>query len=250
MIVLFMIGIVAGAIEASTGGSGLISLPALIYYGYSPIQAIATSKFQYAFGALTAIGRYAQAGVIRWRIVGPMAFGAAATGCVGAYLLESQVVLLIVPLLQILTALYFMFSSRLSDEEAPARVGRITFGMFVVPPIALYDGFFGVGSASLYMSALVALLGMNARSATASTKILDLASGGAALAVLAFQGHVLLLPGLALGCGQVIGAYFGSTFVVRWGARWVRPAIVLVTFAISIDLLLRHGTRLLQLFGL
>jgi len=98
------------------------------------------------------------------------------------------------------------------------------FGWFVVPVIALYDGFLGVGSASLYMTACVLLLGMNVRVATANTKLLDFFSGAAALGVLALKGHVLLLPGLALGAGQIIGAYFGASLVLRLGARWIKPA--------------------------
>jgi len=58
--------------------------------------------------------------------------------------------------------------------------------------------------------------------------------------VLALKGHVLLLPGLALGAGQIIGAYFGASLVLRLGARWVKPVIVVVTLALSIDLLVRH----------
>ena len=116
-----------------------------------------------------------------------------------------------------------------------------------MPLIAFYDGFFGVGSASFYMTAFVLLLGNSVKVATANTKLLDFASGAAALVVLALKGHVLLLPGIALGMGQIIGSYFGSTFVIQFGARWVRPLIVTVTVALSIDLLLRHRDTLVHL---
>ena len=251
LIILFFIGIVAGLIEASAGGSGLISLPAIMFFGFSPIEAVATSKFQYAFGAITAIIRYSKAGLIEWRRYAPMLLGSAVAGGLGAYTLSAlnaDFIALVVPVFLIVAAVYFLLSPRISDEATPRRMSNLTFGVLVVPVIAFYDGFFGVGSASLYMTAFVLLLGMHVRAATASTKLIDFASGAAALAVLALKGHVLLLPGLALGAGQVVGAYFGASLVLRWGARWVRPAIVAVTIALSIDLLIKHWDELARIF--
>lgn len=243
MLALFFVGVIAGVIEASAGGSGLISLPAIMYLGYQPIEAIATSKFQYAFGALTAIGRYARAGLISWRKLTPMLIGSVVAGALGAYMLtriDTEIVALIMPIFLVGIAIYFLCSPRFSDEETSPRITLVIFGLIIVPIIAFYDGFFGVGSASLYMTAFVLLLGMNVRSATANTKLLDFASGVAALAVLAAKGYVLLIPGLLLSAGQVIGSHFGSTFVIKWGVRWVKPLIVFVTIALSIDLFIRH----------
>ncbi len=247
MLILFLIGIVAGLVEASAGGSGLISLPAIMFLGYPPIEAIATSKFQYTFGALTAITRFSKAGLIEWRKILPLLGGSMIAGGMGAYLLlliDAEVVALIVPLLLIIVAIYFIVSPRVSDKETPPRISHGVFGWLIVPAIALYDGFFGVGSASLYMTACVLLLGMNVRVATANTKLLDFVSGAAALGVLALKGHVLLLPGLALGAGQIIGAYFGASLVLRLGARWIRPVIVVVTLGLSVDLLVKHWDTL------
>ncbi len=251
MIILFIIGIFAGLIEASAGGSGLISLPAILFMGYQPIQAIATSKFQYAFGAVSAIIRFSQSGHIEWRKISPMLIGSMIAGGMGAYVIStinSKIIALLVPILLIIAAIYFMFSARISDQQTHPRISHKKFGFFVVPVIAFYDGFFGVGSASLHMTAFVLLLGMNVRRATANTKLLDFASGIAALTVLALKGHVLLLPGLAMGSGQIIGAYFGASLVLRWGARWVKPIIIIVSICLSIDLLYKHWKDLRLIF--
>jgi uncharacterized membrane protein YfcA len=252
MFILFLIGIVAGLVEASAGGSGLISLPAILFLGYQPLEAIATSKFQYAFGAITAITRFSRAGIINWKKIAPMLLGATIAGGVGALILttiNTKIIALLVPILLIIVATYFLLSPRISDEETPSRISYKKFGIFVVPLIAIYDGFLGTGSASFYMTAFVLLLGMNVRVATASTKLLDFASGTAALTVLALKGHVLLLPGLALGAGQIIGSYFGASLVLRWGSRWVRPVIIVVTICLSTDFLIRHWEDLSQMLS-
>jgi len=243
MLILFIVGIIAGLIEASAGGSGLVSLPVILFLGYQPIEAIATSKFQFAFGAIAAITRFSRAGLLEWKKVAPMipiSFLAGGFGAIILTTVDAKIVAFLIPILLIFSAIYFLLSSRISDQENSALISFRQFGFIVVPLVAFYDGFFGVGSASLYMTALVMLLGMNIRVATSTTKVLDLASGLAALLVLFFKGHVLLLPGLSLGAGQIIGGYFGASLVLRWGARWVRPVIVIVTLCLSADLLIKN----------
>ncbi|MBL7661871.1 TSUP family transporter [bacterium] len=242
MLILFCIGIFAGLIEASAGGSGLISLPTLIFYGLTPLQAIATSKFQYAFGAVAAIVRFERAGLNEWREIAPLVIAAMLAGSSGAYFLthlSSAALQAIIPFLLIFSAIYFSYSSRITNQSSHPRISNRYFALFVVPAIAGYDGFFGVGSASFYMAAFVLLLGLNIREATARTKIVDFASGVSALIVLALDGHVLLLPGLALGAGQLIGGYLGAGLVLRFGAKWVRPVIVIVSIGMAVDLLVK-----------
>ncbi|MFT5720241.1 MAG: putative membrane protein YfcA, partial [Motiliproteus sp.] len=46
---LFGVGLLAGFIDAIAGGGGLISLPALLFAGLTPAQALATNKLQGTF---------------------------------------------------------------------------------------------------------------------------------------------------------------------------------------------------------
>ena len=51
---LTAVAVLTGFIDAVAGGGGLIMLPALLFAGASPIQALATNKLQSMFG--TAVG--------------------------------------------------------------------------------------------------------------------------------------------------------------------------------------------------
>jgi hypothetical protein len=44
----------AGFVDAIAGGGGLITLPALLLAGATPVQALSTNKLQAVFGAATA----------------------------------------------------------------------------------------------------------------------------------------------------------------------------------------------------
>ena len=58
--------VLTGFIDAVAGGGGLIMLPALLFAGASPIQALATNKLQSIFGTAVATRNYARAGLVDW----------------------------------------------------------------------------------------------------------------------------------------------------------------------------------------
>lgn len=55
---------VAGFVDAIAGGGGLITVPALLLAGATPIQALSTNKLQAVFGSATAALSYARGGRI------------------------------------------------------------------------------------------------------------------------------------------------------------------------------------------
>ena len=57
---------VAGLVDAIAGGGGVITVPALLLAGASPLQALATNKLQGSFGAASAVVSYARAGQADW----------------------------------------------------------------------------------------------------------------------------------------------------------------------------------------
>ena len=50
---LSLVAMAAGFIDAIAGGGGLLTIPALLFTGMSPVQAIATNKLQACFGSFT-----------------------------------------------------------------------------------------------------------------------------------------------------------------------------------------------------
>ena len=59
---LFAVGLVAGFVDAIAGGGGLLTLPALLWAGLSPAQALATNKLQSSFGSFSAAVKFTRGG--------------------------------------------------------------------------------------------------------------------------------------------------------------------------------------------
>ncbi|WP_078118925.1 TSUP family transporter [Thiosocius teredinicola] len=239
--ILVAVAALAGMIDAIAGGGGLLALPALLWAGLPPVQALATNKLQGTFGTMTASFHFLRRGEItlaKMRIPILMTFIGSAAGTLAVQRLGSELLEDIVPVLLIAFALYFLFSPRIGDQDAHHRISHPMFGLLIGFSVGFYDGFFGPGTGSFFAVAFVMLLGYNLRRATAGTKILNFTSNVASLLFFAAGGHVVWHVGLAMGMAQIAGAWVGSHLVISHGTRLIRPLLVIVSLAISIKLLL------------
>src|SRR4249919_3493909 len=77
--------VLTGFIDAMAGGGGLIMMPALLFAGLSPLQALGTNKLQSMFGCGTALRNYWRSGLVEWRrnrLTVALVFAGAAAGCI------------------------------------------------------------------------------------------------------------------------------------------------------------------------
>lgn len=237
---LFGIALVAGGIDAMAGGGGLITVPALLWVGLSPVEALATNKAQAVFGSFAATARFLRARAIDLRAAALAVlctFIGAALGAVAVQVLARDLLAGLVPLLLIGFALYFLFSPRVSDLDSRRRIGDVLFALTVGSAVGFYDGFFGPGTGTFFAIGYVALLGYNLRRATAHAKLLNFTSNLAALLFFILGGQVVWAIGLAMAAGQFIGGWLGAHLVLAHGARLVRPALVAASLAVSVHLL-------------
>lgn len=240
---LVLIAGAAGCIDAIAGGGGLLTLPALLWAGLPPVEALATNKLQGSFGTASATLRFLRHGAIDLRALGPAALLTFAGASAGSWLVarsDPGALARLLPLLLVAFALYFLFSPRVGDLPSRRRLGLPAFGLLAGAGIGFYDGLFGPGTGSFFALAFIALLGYDLRRATAGSKLLNFASNFAALLVFAVGGHVAWTVGLAMAAGQWTGAWLGAHLVMRHGARLVRPLLVAVSLLLSVRLLVQQ----------
>ena len=236
---LTAVAVLTGFIDAIAGGGGLIMLPALLFAGIPPINALATNKLQSMFGTATAFTNYARAGLVDWRSNIPTIALVFAGACGGVLLIQSvdtRVLALVIPALLILVALYVLLSPRMSDDDAHQRLSPTGFAP-VAAAIGAYDGFFGPGTGSFFTTSLVALRGLGLTRATALTKLFNLTSNVASVLLFALAGQMWWLLGLCMAAGAMTGGYIGSHTAMRFGARLIRPLLVILSLGLTARLL-------------
>ena len=241
LLFLFAVGGIAGFVDAIAGGGGLLSIPALLWTGMTPIQAIATNKLQASMGTFTATANYIRHGIVSprelWFAVF-MTFLGAASGATLVQWVPNDWLETLIPVMLILIALYFLFSKDIHLDKGKQRLSLGLFSVLVGFSIGFYDGFFGPGTGSFFTIAFVFLLGYNLQKAIGGTKLLNFTSNVVSLGVFILSGHILWIAGIVMGCGQILGSYLGSHMAVKHGGKLIRPMLVVISILMSVKLLL------------
>ncbi|MFV8783780.1 TSUP family transporter [Microbulbifer sp. SA54] len=240
-LVLTAVAFAAGFISSIAGAGGMITLPALLWAGIAPLDALGTNKFQSVFGTLSSALNFFQKGHLKFGSLWPGLLAAALGAGLGTWsvtLLGGEQLQTLLPILLVAISLYFAFSPRISDVDSKPRMSNGWFNLLVGGGIGFYGGFFGPGMGSFYALAFAALLGYNMRSATAHTKPLVLATNTTSMVIFMIAGHVMIGLALCMSVAQFIGARLGSNLVIARGTRLVKPVIIIATLLVALKLLL------------
>ena len=232
-LILFAVATLAGFVDAIAGGGGLLTIPALLWAGFSPAQALATNKAQACFGSGAASWRFVAAGQTRpldyWPALAACGLGAA-LGAVGVYRLDQSLLRTVIPVLLLGAAAFFVLAPATANPRP--RMGETGY-LAVVLGIGFYDGFFGPGTGSFLVLSLVTLLGMDLGAATARTKVLNFSSNIASLGVFLFSDQIVWRVGLVMAAGQALGAWLGARLVITKGAAIVRPFLIIISLLLT-----------------
>lgn len=237
---LCLAGLAGGFIDSIAGGGGLITVPALLAAGLPPQIALGTNKFQSSFGTAIAVIRYARAGLMKtpwlWLAV-VCSFFASMGGAHVVAIVGNEVLKKLIPWMLAAVAVYTALNPRFGLHRSRRRFAPVGFAILFGSVIGFYDGFFGPGTGSFWTVACVVLLGLDLRHATGYTKAANLASNLGSLAIFLFSKSVNFPAGAAMIAGQLVGAQLGSGFVIRHGAKFIRPVFLCVVFAITVKLI-------------
>jgi uncharacterized protein len=241
--VLMLTGVAfaAGFFDAIAGGGGLITLPALMLAGVSPLNAIATNKVQAAAGSVSATVAFAKKGLIRWKEGRRLICLSAAGGVLGALsvsMINPYWLKAVVPVLLVLVALYFACAPALNNVPRPQRMSMAMLSFTVAPLIGFYDGFFGPGTGSFFLVCFVALCGLGIMNAMGFTKLANASSNLGSLAVFSMSGLIMWPLALTMAVAAFRGAQLGARAAVRVGPALIKPMIILVCLSLACKLFL------------
>lgn len=241
--IMFLVALVAGAIDAVAGGGGLIVMPAFLLAGVPPITALGTNRLQASIGELTSIVVYYRNGLLinMCFVRGAIFTGVGAIiGSIAASLMTTDALNLLLPVLMGCILIYTIFSKKIRDNIVHRQVLSVSLFMsFMGIVLGFYNGFFGPGTGSLWLIAFVTLLGSTLREASIYSKPLNFVSNLISLIFFIAVGEVSFALGGVMAMGQVIGATFGSRLVISNGERIVRPLFICVVSMLTAKLILQ-----------
>ncbi|MCD7888146.1 MAG: sulfite exporter TauE/SafE family protein [Clostridiales bacterium] len=222
----------AGFVDAVAGGGGLISLSAYMLAGLPVHMAIGTNKLSSGMGTALTTWRYSRSGYIPWRQAGlcvVCALIGSSAGANLALLISDRFFKVIMLFILPLAAFYVLRYSALDVQKAPYSERKtVLLSMAAAVVIGAYDGFYGPGTGTFLILLLTAVAHMPLQSANGVSKVINLTTNLAALAVYVMNGKVIFVLGLAAGCFSLAGNYIGTRFFDKGGAKVVKPLMLAV----------------------
>ena len=236
----------AGFIDAIVGGGGLIQLPAMLLLlpGVPVPTVFGTGKISSLAGTGAALRRYLSGPEkleIRWRTVALTALVAGGFALLGSRAvshLHKEAVRPLVLGLLVLMAVYTFWRKDFGSLHAPRLYGRreMLTGILLGAALGFYDGFFGPGTGSLLLFAFVGLFGYDFIAASASAKLVNVATNVASLFYFARTGQVLYKVALPMAVCNMLGSTLGARLAQRKGTGFVRVLFLTVVSAFILKL--------------
>lgn len=225
----------AGFIDAIAGGGGLIQLPALLL-GISEKSIptiLGTNKVISIFGTTSAAANYFKKVRPNLRLTLYMSIPAFFGSVIGARLASSVPTEIFEPLIISLLIAVAIYTWRRPDLGLSERLRftqrkrhQIVVALGLV--IGFYDGIFGPGTGSFLVFLLVGLVGYAFLKASATAKIVNVATNLGAIITFQLTGNIWWQLGLALALANVCGAIIGSKVAISGGSPLVRKVFLFV----------------------
>jgi uncharacterized membrane protein YfcA len=235
-----LVGVVAGVANVSAGGGSLLTVPMLIFTGLPGPVANGTNRIALVLQNAVAIRTFRGGGVSEWRRSLPLTLAALPGVALGAWLgvvIDDHLFrrLLGVVLLVMLGFVLSRPRSRgvpAAPSAAPRAATLVSFAF-----IGFYSGFIQAGVGFLFIFALVTFEHLDLVRTNAVKVTAILAFQVLALAVYAWGGKVVWIPGLTLGIGNMLGGWLGVRLSLSRGERYLRPAIAVCVVAFAVKLI-------------
>lgn len=240
LLILCAVSFAAGFIDAVVGGGGLLQTPAiLIVLPQYPVATLfGTTKIPSISGTAFAAWKYSADIKLDWKFliyVAIMAFTGALLGAHYVTMIDSKVIKPVILVVLISIALYTYFNKTFgvgAPKEMPGLQQLITGFLFGFS-IGFYDGLIGPGTGTFFILAFISLMGYDFLKASASSKLINIATNLAAICYFSSTGHVLYEYALPMAVFNVGGAFLGTKLAILKGNKFIRVFFLMVVgFAI------------------
>ncbi len=234
------LGVVAGVINVMAGGGSLLTMPAMIFFGFDPALANGTNRVALVAQNVTAVGTFAKLGYGDRRLSLSMAaltIPGAVAGAWAAIAIDPLWFkrLLAVVMVGVLLVTLKKPKSPAGMDGHASRAGLVWAhaGMFGV---GVYGGFIQAGVGFIIMALLRATLRLDLVRVNAHKVFVVGVYMLPSLLVFALQGRVDWLAGGVLAIGTATGAFIATRLQVKKGEGVVRVVFALAVVAMAVRL--------------
>lgn len=242
LLVCFLV-FIAGFVDASAGGGGIISLPAYFFTGMPAHMALGCNKFSGTCGNIFSALKFWRGGAVRIKTAitaAAASFAGSACGSMTALVLSEQVIKTMVLVILPCAAAIIFLRKDMSDEDRSCLLRPVHAAMLAIAIgflIGFYDGLFGPGTGTFAIMAFSALMGFDLKTASGNAKVLNLASNTASLITFAAAGNILYSIAVPAAVCGIAGNFAGAHMALTRGSKFIRPMMLCVLALLMLKIL-------------
>ena len=235
LVPLCLSALVAGFVDATVGGGGLVQIPALfaVLPGETPAALLGTNKFAAIFGTINASYTYARRVrlPVRFMVVVCVLAGIAAVlGAQSARFVSPGLFRLALP---IVLAVILVYTIRQKTLGASNSTGLITAdaiwkGCLIGCVVGWYDGFLGAGTGTFFIFLFIKFLRFDFLHASAAAKLVNVSTNFGALIMFIAGNDVLWRFAIPMAIANAIGGMLGARFAILRGNKFIRRFFILI----------------------
>lgn len=227
----------AGFIDSIVGGGGLLQTPAMLIVlpQYPVATLLGTTKIPSVSGTSLAAWKYSRNVKLNWRLLPAIALVAFSGALLGAWcvsLIDNSLIkpIILVVLLLVATYTYFKKGFGLGSENELPFMQQLVTGTIFGFCIGFYDGLIGPGTGTFFILAFIGIWGSDFLHASASAKLINIATNLAAIIYFSSTGHILYEFALPMAACNMAGSFFGTRLALLKGNRFIKIVFLLVVF--------------------
>jgi len=237
---LIPLGFAAGLLGSIIGlGGGIIIVPVLTFFGFSPALAASNSIFAVFSNAIASSISYAKQRRIEYSIGLKLGLLSIPGTVVGAYV-SSEItpsIFKILFALILISASVYIFSKRkiepknynLSKQIMILAVGASFFA-------GIISGLFGVGGGIIFVPLMVVAMGLSMKNAAPTSQFILLFASGSALVTHTLLGHPDFYQALLLAIGAFVGGLVGARLSLEIKENSLKILISIVMIGAAVKL--------------
>ena len=239
-VLLSVVAVIAGFIDAVVGGGGLLTVPTLLSTGMPVHMVLGTNKLSSTFG--TAIASYTfyrnkLFSPILWKHCALSTFIGAGIGAIAVYFVSGDFLEKVLPLIIIMTAIYTLMNKPRCEKIAKHVAPPSTLKQWIQGSLlGFYDGFAGPGTGAFWTISGQILYKIDLLISSGVARSMNFVSNFTALLTFMVLGKIDYTIGLSMGACLMFGSFIGAKTAIHFGSKFIRPVFITVVLCISMKL--------------
>ncbi len=250
---LIPLGLVAGILGSMIGlGGGIVVVPVLTFFGFSPTLAASNSLFAAFSNAVGSTISYSRQKRIDYSIGLKLGLLSIPGTVLGAYLssdVTPGIFKVLFGLVLVSSAVYIFLRKKIETKEKNITKQIIVFVIAASFFAGIISSFFVIGGGTVFVPLMVVGIGMTMRKAAPTSQFILLFASLSGIIVHSILGHPDFLQAGLLAAGAFVGGIIGARLSLDIKERSLQILVSVIIIIAAIKLFFDSATENLFLIG-